>query len=202
MKTSIVMRMTAGVFALGMMSVATSEARHENPLVKMTHRAQDHAEDLRYEFKRHYRHSGGYRHLICDVDVILEELEHVDRLARNVCHDSLRHIRRNLLEVDERAHHLSDVVRGIECGRYGGRIDCDTRKAKELIACLKETVCEMEEFVDDEMRRHGGHYDRGYRHRDVGPRGSSWSWSWNSGGGREVRGEDVLREILLRLGSR
>lgn len=196
------MRMTAGVFALGIMSLSGAWGHHKNPLVGMAHRAQDHTEDLRYEVKRHFRASGGYRYLMEDLGAIDDGLGHVEKLADHLCHDSLRQIRRHLVEVDRRVRQLSDVLDGIERGRYGRRIDCDTRKVKELLSCLGKSVHEMEDFVDGELRRYGHGSGRGHEYRDRGVRGSSLSWSWQSGSGREVRGPDVLRELLLRLGSR
>ena len=67
MKTKTFTKMTAGVFALAFVlaGTATSKAGHgERDLVRLAHEAEDHAEDLRDEFKRHFKHSGSYKHLM------------------------------------------------------------------------------------------------------------------------------------------
>jgi hypothetical protein len=195
MKTNTVTKLTAGVFALALFGISNSEAAHEgNQLVRLTHQAEDMAEDLRDEFKKHFKHSGSNRHLMSDIEGIEEDLEHIDKLAHHVHHESLLHVKRDIESVDKSVHHLTAVIEGVECGRYSGHIDGDTRHVKRLIASLNNTLHAMEEFVNARVhdRGHSGH---GHGYGDSRSRESSWGQSssrtqYGSGG------DDIVSWIM------
>jgi hypothetical protein len=200
MKTNSFTKMTAGVFALALFGISNSEAGHEDRnLVRLAHEVEDQAEDLRDEFKRHFRHSGSYRHLMSDLDSIEEDVEHIDKLAHNLHRESLLHVKKDIEGLDKSVHHLSEVVEAVERGRYGGHIDGDTRHVRSLIASMNRTLHAMDDIVADELRAcgnpHQGHdYDRSRSSQ------SSWGRSWSSQ--NNGNGNDFWRGLVFRFASR
>jgi hypothetical protein len=153
---------------------------------------------LRNEFKKHFRHSGSYRHLMSDIEGIQDDIAHIDKLAHHLHHESLLHVKKDIASLDKLVHHLTEVVEGVECGRYSGHIDGDTRHVKRLIASMNHTLHGMDDLVADAL--HGGRHEH---HRGYGATGqsrSSWgqSWSRSSTGGRG----DLVRQLLSQFASR
>ncbi|MDA7672843.1 hypothetical protein N8615_00445 [Verrucomicrobiales bacterium] len=114
-----------------------------------------------------------------DVSRILSEADHIDGMAHDP-HSSLRHIKADLADLDELAHHLHEVVDAVERGRYSGHVDGNTRHVHSMLDSLNGTIHRMERVVAaysappsgcDVGRGHDGHRghdDRSTRSRVAG----------------------------------
>ena len=145
MKTSLklIPLLIAGAFAL---NTSEANARGENELVRLTHTIEDIAAELKEEFRVHFKHSSAYRHLMSDVSEILSEANHIDGMAHDP-HSSLRHIKADLVDLDELAHHLHEMIDAVDRGCYGGHVDGNTRHVHSLLDSLNGTIHRMERVV-------------------------------------------------------
>ncbi len=163
MKTSP-SRLAIASAALAIVSITlaapSAKAGHGDDLISLSHRLEDLASELRDEFRAHYSHTRGYRHLLSDAARIEAEAEHIHGLAHD-CRASLRHIATDLAELDELAHHLHELVDITDRGRYG-HVHGNTRHVHELMASLTRVIHAMEDEVAD-IRRHDFH-DHDHRH--------------------------------------
>ena len=167
MKTSLklIPLLIAGAFAL---NTSEANARGENELVRLTHTIEDIAAELKEEFRVHFKHSSAYRHLMSDVSEILSEANHIDGMAHDP-HSSLRHIKADLVDLDELAHHLHEVIDAVDRGCYGGHVDGNTRHVHSLLDSLSGTIHRMEYATSVHDDHHGhAHDDRSSRSRVAG----------------------------------
>ena len=158
-------------------STGTASAREDNAMVGYAHTIEDIAEELEDEFRIHYKHSGAYRHLMSDVNKILGEAEHIDELA-HARYPSLRHMRADLEDLDNLAHHLHRVVDAVEDGRYSGHVDGCTKHVHTMLASLTNMIHKMERYVEYLARPSGGGCEHERR---------SVSYGYGSGNGVVLR---------------
>ena len=187
MKTSLklIPLLIAGAFAL---NSGEASARGENELVRLAHTIEDIAAELKEEFRVHYRHSSAYRHLMSDVSEILSEAKHIDGLAHDP-RSSLRHLKADLVDLDDLAHHLHEVVDAVERRRYGGHVDGTTRHVHLMLDSLNGTIHRMERVVEAYAApvRPAYHYDH-YESRR--------SYSSSRGNGRAVAIGAIIGTII------
>ena len=145
MKTTLSLIPVLAVAALAL-TPSNAAARGENELVRLTHNIEGTAAELRKEFQAHYKHSSAYRHLISDVSKVLSEAAHIDGMAHDP-RSSLRHIKADLVDLDELAHHLHEMIDAVDRGCYGGHVDGNTRHVHSLLDSLNGTIHRMERVV-------------------------------------------------------
>ncbi len=165
-------KITAIFAALGalVLGAVPAQAGNESELVAHSHQIELIVDSLSKEFRTHYRHSGGYCHLRQDLKSIKGKASHIHGLAHS-CQASLSHIQSDLRQLDAKAHHLHEVVDAIECGRYRGHVDGDTRHVHELLNALNQSIHAMKRTV--RKIAHHSHrsnrnceYEAHYGHRD------------------------------------
>ncbi len=145
---------------------------HGASLERDARRIDSVAHDLEDEFRLHYRHTDGYRHMTADLREVIRSTHHILELADD-CYVSVRHIAADLRELDRLAHHLHEVVDRAEA-RGRGHTHGDTRHVHRLLGDLNGAIHRMQDTVEDirrfgaggacdlEPRGHGGRDDRGY----------------------------------------
>lgn len=149
--------------ALSGFAAPAANAGHEDSIIEITHRLEDLVSELREEFGIHYRHTSAYRHLLADAARMEAEVDHIHRLAHDP-YGSLRHLREDVEDLDDLAHHLHELVDATERDRYG-HVHGDTRHVHELLTALNRVIHALEDEIDDIARSHapvhGGYYDHG-----------------------------------------
>ncbi|MCB1064257.1 MAG: hypothetical protein KDN20_15240 [Verrucomicrobiae bacterium] len=165
-------------------SAPNANAGHEDDLVRLTHRLEDLASDLRVEFREHYSHTSAYRYLLSDAAKIEGEADHIHRLAHDP-YASLRHLRTDVAELDELAHHLHDLVDATDRGRYG-HVHGDSRHVHELMDALTGVLHALEDEIDDISHGHGGHDDHHDYHHSSGRGGDFYEGRGYSRGGFRI----------------
>ena len=152
MKTKVTLIPAIAASMIASSFTATSaEAPSNSDLVRFAHRIEDIANDLKSEFRTHFRHSGAYNHLMTDLSQIKREIIHIDELA-HTRHPSLNHLAADVEDLDKLAHHLHDVVDAVERGRYRGHVDGDICHVHSLLKNLNRNIHSMEKVIED-LRR-------------------------------------------------
>ena len=99
---------TASWMLLGQSVQAQSYEHIDSLALKL----QKQSATLYHEFKAHYRHTPGYRHLMNDAAQMYHLAAHLHEVAH---HDGdVHHMREDLERLDKRFHHLEDLVDDIE----------------------------------------------------------------------------------------
>jgi hypothetical protein len=143
----------------------------------------------------HYRHAPEYAHLVYDARQIRALADHIHEVAHH--RGSVFHLDNDLRQMDQRFHHLEEVVRNIERGAaYGhGHVHGNTAHVRRLLRAMENNIHHMQADVANIKRSiqrqnhdhyyggghghgHAGHYDRGRG----GQRGNSGHIHKNRGG--------------------
>ncbi len=129
------------------LSTGNSQARSSNPIVSLAHQIERQGADLRNEFVTHYRYSGAYRHLMSDMNQFMAKAEHIDQLSHDP-RTSYRHIKTDVAELDELAHHIHEVVDGIQRGRFSGRVNCSLAHVHQKLDALNNTIHQLQRSIE------------------------------------------------------
>jgi len=125
---------------------------------------------LYYEFKNHYQHTPGYRHLMSDA----AQMYHLARHLHETAHEEgdVHHMEEDLEKLDSKFHHLEELVEDIEDeadhddhGHYGrggrrsfgrgrgfhdgGHVHGNTAHIRTLLNRMEDTLHHLEEDLDE-----------------------------------------------------
>lgn len=145
--------------------LATTAQAEDREIVSLAHQLDRAATQMRQEADLHFRHTGGYRHLVADTNSLIRAVEHIDELAHAGYRVSYTHFEADLDKLDELVHHLHDVVDRIDEGDTGGHKHGSTAHVHRLMRSIENLTHELQEVVNDR-----------YRHGDLqcAPRGNWW----------------------------
>lgn len=126
---------------------------------------------------RHFRHTPQYRHLLHDALTLARTARHAHVTAHVGC--DLRHLEKDVRILDERLHHLTDLVRDIDRGAaYGrGHARCDTRHVHRLLQLMLNDVHHL---LDDIQALRGRHHRPGAGRQPVVTRRTPIGWGNHS----------------------
>jgi len=142
---------------------------------------------LAREFRDHYRHSPGYRHLAADAREMRKLAGHIHEIAHY--EGDLHHIHDDLHELEELFHHVDGLVDEIEHeAEHGhGHVHGDTRHVRRILRDMDGALHHMLEDVE-EMNHgsHGGGHEDDHGHDDHGHAGGGVGFSIGGGSSRTV----------------
>jgi hypothetical protein len=144
----------ATVLTIAGLSTVGQTARAEH-IDDLAFQLQRQSRDLYLEFRQHYSHTRGYRHLISDSAEMYRLAGHIHEIAHHA--GSLVHLRSDLKELDRLFHHIEDLVDDIEhdarFGHHGGHIHGSTRHVRHLLHEIEDTLHHLLDDVNELVRR-------------------------------------------------
>ena len=166
---------TTAVAIVSMFSAANAKAASFDHIDRLALRTQKQAAQLFHEFRIHYRHMPGYRHLMHDARDMYYSASHIHELAHH--HGNLLHMKRDLSKLDSLFHRIEDLVDDIEArvGRcnhhslHGHRTcGCDVFQRRKghlfsLMRRIEDNIHHLQDDIEEMLRcRHRNHVDHDY----------------------------------------
>lgn len=167
------------VASMGLFAASTARAGADYHVDDVALRLERQAKQLARELRYNFRHAAHFGHLMADARNIARSARHIHDVAHRG--GSLRHLKSDLREIDDKVHHLTDLMRDIrEDASHGhGHFDGNPRRAFRLVREMTNTVHHLQRDVKLAIRAQRGHHGHGHRvHYRPAPRqqaGISWN---------------------------
>ncbi|MEM9283482.1 MAG: hypothetical protein AAGA96_16790 [Verrucomicrobiota bacterium] len=138
------LRLVLGLFAAAVMGTAANAANPQR-LSHLSDEAEELADDLKDEFRSHYRHTQLYHRLKSNADRIESQAEEIHRLARDP-YAYQPQLASSLREITDSTHQLRELVDFVESRRYG-YVRGNTFHIQGMMNELSNTILEMDQAL-------------------------------------------------------
>lgn len=157
------------VAATGLLATQSyAEARSCRQLDGATTRLERQSKQLTREIRYNYRHAPRFGRLVSESREVARRARHINDVAHGG--GNLKHLKRELREIDERIHRLADLMRDIQRAvRRGqrGHFDGDIRPSRQLVREMQATVHNLRDDVRVALQQRRNH--KGHRHVTARP---------------------------------
>ncbi len=134
------------VLAGACLFTSTASAQSYQHIDRLAYQLQRQSSSLYSEFRAHFSHTPGYRHLMSDTAKMYRLARHIHDLVHH--HEDVHHIVEDLDQLDAAFHHVEELVDQIEHNAHHhghGHVHGDTRHVRRLLQRMEDTLHHLRE---------------------------------------------------------
>jgi negative regulator of sigma E activity len=136
------------VLSVSLTAASSAKAQSYEHIDRLASQLQRQSANLYWEFRAHFSHTPGYRHLLSDTARMYRLAAHVHEVIHHGA--NVGHIRHDVEQLDRAFHHVEEVVDQIEHDAFGhgfGHVHGDTRHVRRQLRQMEATLHHLRDDV-------------------------------------------------------